>query len=79
MLMGRFLLERLKLKLPQLTHQEFDRAKQYLEMNKETLFSDANALLETVLLQWFPKGLSEMEPRRLSAAFRRGDVLNDLL
>jgi AIPR protein len=79
MLMGRLLLERLKLKLPQLTHQEFDRAKQYLEMNKETLFLDANALLESVLLQWFPKGLNEMEPRRLSAAFRRGDVLNDLL
>jgi hypothetical protein len=78
MMIGKQLLIDLKISLPELTHKNFNEAKTFFESNKENLFNQANQKLEDALLNIFPQGLKNIEPRRLSATFRRGELLDYL-
>jgi hypothetical protein len=53
----------------------FEKAKDYFEANKETLFARANTALEDALKPFYPDGIQNIEPRRLSASFRRAELL----
>jgi hypothetical protein len=75
MIIGDLLLFDLNIKLTQLTHVNFEKAKDYFEANKETLFARANTALEDALKPFYPDGIQNIEPRRLSASFRRAELL----
>jgi hypothetical protein len=75
MIIGDLVLSDLNLQLPQLTHLNFEKVKNYFESNKESLFTRANILLEDALKPFYPDGIQNIEPRRLSASFRRGELL----
>ena len=75
MIIGDLILVDLNIKLAQLTHVNFENAKEYFENNKEILFVRANTLLEDALKTFYPDGIQNIEPRRLSASFRRGELL----
>lgn len=75
MIIGDLILSDLNIKLPQLTHINFEKAKDYFEANREALFARANAALEDALKPFYPDGIQNIEPRRLSASFRRGELL----
>jgi hypothetical protein len=57
------------------THINFEQAKAYFETNKEKLFGRATTVLEQALQPFYPDGIQNIEPRRLSASFRRGELL----
>ncbi len=75
MIIGDLVLSDLNLQLPQLTHLNFEKVKEYFESNKESLFTRANVILEDALKPFYPDGIQNIEPRRLSASFRRGELL----
>ncbi len=76
MIIGDLMLADMNLKLPQLIHTNFVKMKDYFENNKENLFDRANTILEDALKIFYPAGLNNIEPRRLSASFRRGELLD---
>jgi hypothetical protein len=78
MIMGNLLLSDLKLTLDKLTHNEFETVKNYFETNKSTLFTNANEKLVYALTQLYPKGYDKINKIRLSATFRRGDLMEYL-
>ena len=75
MFVGKLLLNELNLTLKQLTHKEFERAKEYFEQNREILFNKANTKLTDTLQNLYPNGYDKIDKRRLAATFRRGDLL----
>jgi len=77
MIIGNLLLNDLNLSLEKLTHREFDNVKTYFETNKDNLFERANEKLITALNNLYPapKDYKAIDKRRLSATFRRGDLL----
>ncbi|GHT29212.1 hypothetical protein AGMMS49574_05290 [Bacteroidia bacterium] len=75
MIIGGLLLSNLNLTLDKLIHTEFERVKTYFETNKETLFESANEILVNALMQLYPTGYGTIDKRRLSATFRRGDLM----
>ncbi|MDR1342425.1 MAG: AIPR family protein [Prevotellaceae bacterium] len=77
MLIGDLLLKNLELTLDKLTHKELEQAKAYFEANKDALFEQANKKLVNALNQLYPTPSSydKIDKRRLSATFRRGDLM----
>ena len=77
MIIGNLLLSDLNITLNDLTHRKFDEVKIYFETNKESLFQKANEKLVTALSKLFPapNDYANIDKRRLSATFRRGDLL----
>jgi hypothetical protein len=80
MIIGNLLLNKLKLTLDKLTHKEFEQAKTYFETNKDALFEQANEILINALNQLYPapNSYDTIDKRRLSATFRRGDLMEYL-
>ena len=78
MMMGKLLLEELNFPLKELTHIEFNNAKDYFEQNKEKLFNTVNTKLVGALEKLYPDGYDKIDKRRLAATFRRGDLLSYL-
>jgi hypothetical protein len=78
MIIGDLLLSNLNLTLDKLIHTEFERVKTYFETNKEILFERANNVLVNALTQLYPTGYDTIDKRRLSATFRRGDLMSYL-
>jgi hypothetical protein len=80
MIMGNLLLADLKLTLDKLTHSEFEKVKTYFETNKDNLFVRTNNMLLNALNQLYPEPNSydKIDKRRLSATFRRGDLMEYL-
>ena len=76
MQMGKFLLQDLNISLESLTHKNFETARQQVEEKGEGYFDRAVVLLETALQKLY--GFQEVSPLRLSATFRRGDLLEYL-
>lgn len=76
MVIGELTLLDCNIKLNELTHANFIKVKDYFEHNKETLFERANVIVEKALEFLYPDGLVNIEPRRLSAFFRRGELLD---
>jgi hypothetical protein len=78
MIIGQLLLKKTTLVLPELTHITFGRIKAYFDENKDTLFSEANTILIAALNQLYNENYTNLEMPRLSAAFRRGDLLGQI-
>jgi len=77
MIIGDLLLSDLNISLNGLTHQKFEEVKTYFETNKNNLFVRANEKLITALTELYPapNDYASIDRRRLSATFRRGDLL----
>jgi hypothetical protein len=77
MIMGDLLLNDSGISLSELTHQNFEEVKTYFETNKDNLFEKANEKLISALAQLYPSphDYATIDKRRLSATFRRGDLL----
>lgn len=78
MMMGTAILEKFNISLKDITHKNFETIKLFFETNRDRLYLDAMAKLENALQNLFPSGLDNIDPRRLSAIFRRGDLLDYL-
>ena len=63
------------LKISDLSHLNFKEAKAHFESNKENLFDRSNQILIKSLEGIYPQGYESLELRRLSAVFRRGDLM----
>ena len=77
MIIGDLLLSDLNISLNDLTHQKFEEVKTYFEINKDNLFERANEKLIFSLTELYPipNDYTKIDKRRLSATFRRGDLL----
>ena len=78
MLCSQILLNKMEIELQNLTHVNFDAVKEYWSSNSETIYEEANQKLETALQIIFPNGIDKIDPRRLAATFRRGDLLSTI-
>lgn len=76
MLMGRYLLSDLGIPLAQLTHVKFAEAKAKLEQNEEAYFGRAIAEIAAAIKKLY--GDQSLSLQRLSATFRRGDLIQEL-
>ena len=77
MIIGGLILNDLGISLNELTHLKFDEAKTCFETNKDSLFERANEILIEALAKLYPtpNDYTSIDKRRLSATFRRGDLL----
>lgn len=78
MIIGKLLLLNTGIPLVKLTHQNFEEVKNYFENKKETLFEQANSILITALNSLYNEDYTKLNMERLSAAFRRGDLYNEI-
>lgn len=62
----------------QISHINFADINKYWEENKNKIFTNAIRTIDLALSDFFPKGIDEIDPRRLAATFRRGDLLMKL-
>jgi hypothetical protein len=76
MLMGKHLLEEMGIQLEALDHRCFDRAKALVEQKGEEYFQTAVTEVKTALNKLY--GGQEVSLQRLSATFRRGDLIEEL-
>jgi len=59
----------------QLTHQNFNKIEQYWIENRERVYQNAMKQIDDALAELYPEGITSIDPRRLAATFRRGDLL----
>lgn len=78
MLLGQQLLTELNIDIDNLTHRNFETAKDLLERKKENLYEKANIELIKALNELYKEGYQNVELRRLSSAFRSGELLRVL-
>ena len=78
MLVGKYLLKNNNITINQLTNQNFSDIKMYFDMNKFTLYELTNKEVNTSLLKLLPD-YNTVDLRRLTATFRRGDLIEELL
>jgi hypothetical protein len=76
MLMGRFLLADLGIKVEQLDHRKFPEAKAKVEEKSEEYFGRAVQAIDAGIKRLY--GQEVISLQRLSATFRRGDLLEEL-
>lgn len=76
MLMGRYLLADLGISLDQLDHVRFQAAQDLLTQNGETYYTRALSEVEAAIARLY--GQQPISLQRLSATFRRGDLLEEL-
>jgi hypothetical protein len=75
MITGSLLLHDLNMTPEKISHNEFESVKNYFETNKNNLFERANKKLVDALQQLYPSGYETIDKQRLSATFRRGDLM----
>ena len=78
MICSEILLEKLKIEIKDLTHINFSNVNIYWDDHKSDIYSLAIKKIDKELLKLFPDGIDEIDPRRLAATFRRGDLLAKL-
>ncbi|MEC1637543.1 AIPR family protein [Schinkia azotoformans] len=78
MLIGKLILKETNKEYRELTHVTFGEVKDYFENNKKQLFQQGNELLIKSLNRLYSDGYEKIELRRLSATFRREDLLLEL-
>jgi len=76
MLMGKHLLSEMGIQFEELDHRCFDRAKNLVEQNGEVYFLKAVTEVKTALNTLY--GGQDVSLQRLSATFRRGDLIEEL-
>lgn len=77
MLIGNLLLKEQEIKLPGLTHKNFDMVKKTLEEKKEKMHKKSAEKISNTLDGVY-KNYRELELRQLSSVFRRGDLIEKL-
>lgn len=77
MLMGRYLLEEMDVPLNQLDHRTFDRARELVEQKSDNYVSRAEQQIGAALSPLFSE--RERTLQRLSATFRRADLIDTLM
>ena len=76
MLMGQSLLKQMNISLEQLTHRNFAEADRIIDRDSEAMFQQASDKIESELNKIFAQ--QERTLQRLSATFRRGDLIETL-
>jgi AIPR protein len=76
MLLGRELLEKYRIELSGLSHQNFSELANFLEKNKENFYQHAISQIQSALKKNY--GDRKISLQQLSATFRRGDLLEYL-
>jgi len=76
MLMGQYVLADMGITLTQLDHRKFDEARTLIETNGDEYFDRATKAIDDALTQLY--GSQPVTALRLSATFRRGDLLQQL-
>lgn len=76
MMMGRYLLDDMGISLAELTHRTFEVAKGKVEKNGEAYFTKAIKAVEQAIAKLY--GGQPVSLQRLSATFRRGDLIEEL-
>ena len=77
MLMGRYLLEEMKIALDKLDHRNFEQARNLVEQKSDNYLSRAEKQIAEALALLFKE--RERTLQRLSATFRRADLVDTLL
>lgn len=77
MLMGRYLLEEMDVSLDQLDHRNFNRARELVERNSDNYVARAEQRVGEALSSLFSE--RERTLQRLSATFRRADLIDALM
>lgn len=77
MLMGRYLLEEMKIALDKLDHRNFEQARNLVEQKSDNYLSRAESQIAEALALLFRE--RERTLQRLSATFRRADLVDTLL
>lgn len=77
MIIGSQLLHENKIPLQKITHQNFQDLEQYLEENFGTMYLKSVQILEQAIISLYGSG-KNISLQRLSATFRRGDLLEIL-
>ncbi len=75
---SQILLESKNIAINQLTHINFADINKYWEVNKNAIYNKAVDKIDKALTELFPNGINDLDPRRLAATFRRGDLLTKL-
>jgi len=78
MLMGQEILRRMDISLNGLNHRNFNSARELFENSKEEIYNEVNQRLINALNRLYTEGYKNVELRRLSSTFRRGDLLRFL-
>lgn len=78
MMMGKYLLDDMKIELTKLTHANFPDAENLVERKGDDWFAMAVAEIDSAL-EPFRRSLGDMTLQRLSAQFRRADLIQQLL
>ncbi len=78
MICSKLLIHEYNIKISQLTHINFEQVKKYWEENRAKIYEKAIDTIDAALLELFPEGIADIDPRRLAATFRRGDLLTKL-
>ena len=78
MISSKILLSEQNIGIVQLTHINFEQIKNYWEENRIKIYDQAINIIDKALIQLFPEGIDNLDPRRLAATFRRGDLLTKL-
>lgn len=76
MQMGRRLLSEMNLQKKDISHQNFQAARQLIEENVETYFNTSVQDIQQALKNLY--GTQEISRQQLSATFRRGDLIDQL-
>lgn len=79
-IIGKQILKRFDITLPQITHVNFNEIKNYFEHNKELMYNKAEQVMVDILKDYFNNdNLSEIDGRTMAAAFRRFDIMERYL
>jgi len=78
MLASKILIEDLQISIEEISHINFEEIKKYWEENKISIFDRAVKSIDDSLNELYPEGIENIDPRRLAATFRRGDLLTKL-
>lgn len=76
MMMGKYLLEEMRIQLRELDHRTFEAARAKLDKNGDFYFDKSVDAVEAALSRLY--GSQNVSLQRLSATFRRGDLIEEL-
>ena len=69
------MLHNLELSINDITHINFNNIEQFWIDNRESIYTRSLQKMNDALRNIFPEGIDDIDPRRLAATFRRGDLL----
>jgi hypothetical protein len=77
---GRTVLNHFSINVQQMTHNNFNKIKEYFDANRDDLYDAAEQRLLTHLKRYFSgESLEDLDGRSMAAAFRRFDFVENIL